>query len=519
LLVLLALPAAGWASARLFGLSQAQSVIVMLLWELLWFFDSFMHWSWWIGMITWSFVCYGAVLYCALLHRALESKRIAWLLALAPAGFVLTLIHPFVTLSVLAPALALYARAARQLSWREHALVALAALAAGSSVLVWIGPFLRFKHYVGDADTFFNARLSFAFFDALDLLKDGRQTGGPVRTMVRMLCFAGAFACLWRWRRAGDRRALPLALMVIWPLALAYLSGYSWLGRQTQPYRQVGPAMFAAAIPAAALLGELCAPSALKALPQKAKILLALMLVLIIPRFVRTVLHYMPSLLPDRVERSKLDFLSSPLVGLNEPPPLPMQLHGAPEPHRNVKRWLEANHRGRGRIVVSEWVLGEYLAAASKLPILGGLVERNVPHVDAHLLRRHPEGDLPGAALRQYLELYAVGFVITSGEFGPLDRRRDLLEPAKVVDGYRIYRTRIEPSYFVRGSGKVDAQRVNLISVADAAGADLVLRFHWMETLACRPGCRVERYAVEGDRVGFIRVPEPPSKLEIYNAY
>lgn len=518
-LVLLVVPAAAWASARLFGLSRWQSLVVVLLWELCWFFDSFMHWSWWIGMITWSFVCYGAVLFVALLHRALESRRLAVFALLVPYAFVLTLVHPFAALTVAVPCLALYLRSARQLGARHHALVGLVALAGASSVLVWIGPFLRFRHYVGDADTFFNATLSFALFDALDLLKDGRQTGGPVRTMVRTLCFAAAALCLWRWRREGDRRVLPLALSVLWPLLLAYGSAYSWVGRQTQPYRQVGPAMLAAAIPAAVLLVELLSPHALAKLSRAGKLLAGLAAILVVPRFARTVLHYVPDFLPEQVERSKLDVLSSPLVGLNEPKPVPMRIHGAPEAHRAVRRWLETHHAGRGRVLVSVWVLGEYLAASTKLPILGGLTERNVPHVDAHLFRRSPDGDLPGDELRRYLETYAVGWVVTFGDFMPLDHRRDLLVPAENVEGHRIYRTRIEPSYFASGEGRVVEQHLNQISVSDAAGADVVLRFHWMETLRCRPGCELERHDVAGDRVGFIRIPNPPPSFEIHNAY
>jgi hypothetical protein len=519
LLVLLALPAAGYASARLFGLTRGQSVVVILLWELLWFFDSFLHWSWWIGMISWSFACYGAVLLLGMFHRALETKKTGWYLALAPAGFVLALVHPLVSVTLAVPCLALYARAFRRLSAREHALIALFVLGAASSALIWIFPFLRFRHYVGDADTFFNAKLSYLLFDSFDLLKDGRQTGGPIRTMIRTLCFAAAALCLWRWHKQGDRRLLPLAALIGWTLLLAYCGGYSWIGRQTQPYRQIGPAMLAAAIPAAELLSALCSPRAIAALSRRAKLLVALLLVLVVPRFVRTVLHYMPDLLPEQVMRSKLDLLSSPLVGLNEPKPTRLALQAAPPQHQAVRRWLIEWHAGRGRIVVSEWVLGEYLAASTKLPILGGLVERNVPHVDAHLFRRHPEGDLPGSELADYFETYAVGWVVTAGEFGPLDRRRDLLEPTEVVEGYRIYRTRAEPSYFALGTGSVETQRLNTITIADASGPEIVLRFHWLETLRCRPSCEVERFAVPGDRVGMIRIASPPQRFEIYNSY
>src|SRR5215470_9263031 len=39
-----------WASARLFGFSRLAASITALLWVLLWHFDSFLHWCWYIGM-------------------------------------------------------------------------------------------------------------------------------------------------------------------------------------------------------------------------------------------------------------------------------------------------------------------------------------------------------------------------------------------------------------------------------------------------------------------------------------
>ena len=82
-----------------------------------------------------------------------------------------------------------------------------------------------------------------------------------------------------------------------------------------------------------------------------------------------------------------------------------------------------------------------------------------------------------------------------------------------------MYRVRAEPSYFVRGKGEIASQSLNSISVTNAAGPELVLRFHLMETLRCRPNCSIERAPEPHDRVGFIRVPNPPPAFEIYNAY
>jgi hypothetical protein len=100
-----------------------------------------------------------------------------------------------------------------------------------------------------------------------------------------------------------------------------------------------------------------------------------------------------------------------------------------------------------------------------------------------------------------------------------LDHRRDLLEPAESFGVHRVYRTKHEPSYFLRGGGRVAAQQINGVRIEDAAGQDVVVRFHWMETLRCRPHCTLERFNVPHDRVGFIRVPKPPQQFEIYNSY
>ncbi|MFH1132435.1 MAG: hypothetical protein V1754_13955, partial [Pseudomonadota bacterium] len=159
------------------------------------------------------------------------------------------------------------------------------------------------------------------------------------------------------------------------------------------------------------------------------------------------------------------------------------------------------------------------LAATSDLPILGGLRQRSFLHGDAHLFRLDPDGNLPGDKLCEYLERYAVRYVVVSEIKRKLEWRKDLLKFVKLIGFVRIYETKISPSYFLRGHGKIAAQGFNQISVVDARGPEVVVRFHWMETLRCRPACHIERFNVPDDRVGFIRVRQPPEKFEIYNSY
>ncbi|MEZ4225338.1 MAG: hypothetical protein R3B13_30585 [Polyangiaceae bacterium] len=519
LLVHLLMPLTAWAVGRLMKLSRFEALVLYGAWVWLWFFDSFLHWSWWIGMITWSFASYAIVLFVALLWRALRDPPLYYLVALGVLTPVLAIVHPFAGITLLPVALALVVQRRKALDRTRVLGLLLVALAAAATALIWAPVTLRFKHYVGDVDTFFNATLSFLFYDSFDLLKDGRQTGGPMRAAVRTLCFVAAAIGLVQWRRDKDERFWPMAWLTGSALLMAYATAYSWTGRQTQPYRHIGPAMLAAAVPAAVVLWRVFRPRQVRGYPASAQIALLLLAVIGVPRLVRTVLHYVPELLPEQVERSKLDLLSSPLVGLNEPKPVPMRHHGALPEQRAVRDWLVENHRGRGRVVTNDWVLGEYLVVAAGVPVLGGITERNVPHVDAHLFRREREGNLGPEGLRDYFRTYAVGFVVLGGDYGPVDARRELLEPVVNLKGYRVYRTREEPNYFAEGSGVVREQRVNHLFVDAASGSSVMLRFHYMESLRCRPDCTVLRAEVPGDRVGFLRIEHPPASFEIYNDY
>jgi hypothetical protein len=524
LLVHLLVPLLAFLAARLFGLTPLQSALTALLWVLLWFFDSFIHWAWFCGMISWSFVSCLAILLVALVHHVLE-RRSRWLwIAVAGLAALVALVHPYGVLIAALPCAALCLRDLRRLGARGWAGLTLTVATMLAVASIWFLPARRFWHYVMDSANFLQPGPLYLLTDLLDLLKEPWETGGgPVRTALRFLCLAAAGIALWRWYRGRDRRALPLATLVGPLLLLSYFGGLLWVTRQVQPYRHIMPAALAAALPAAALLVELFSRERLRELGRPARTLLVLAAVLVVPRLALTVLYYMPDGLP--VARKPIpganptDPPPEPTTGLYGPRPGRMAHHGTDLGAVQIKAWLEAHARGRGRVLVQDWILGEYLAWASDVPIIGGIEERNVHHVDAHLFRWHPDGNVPGAALRAYFERYAIGFVVVHFYKPALEWRKDALKFRALIGGNRIYETRIEPSYFLRGQGEITSQSLNSIKVRGAAGEELVLRFHWMETLRCRPGCTVERYAVAGDRVGFIRVPRPPPELEIYNSY
>ena len=518
LFVHLALLPAAWATARLFGFDRSSSAFTVLAWVLAWHFDSFLHWCWYIGMISWAFASYLILLAVALAYRALADHRARHYAGLATVSALVTFVHPFSVLTLAAPLAVTAARERARIAAWEWAALAATVVVAALTTLTWIGPVLRFRHYVGPVNAFLWPGASYALTDWLGLLRDLAMTGEPVRTALRSAFFLlSAFAAV-DLVRARDERGVVLGTTVGVSIALAYLSGYSsWL-RQTQPYRHVAPATLGAALLAASFVVRLARASERPGRDARAALLVAALARA--PELVRTALGYLPGLLP-APQRPRSAFRPGPFAGgsSDERAP-PFMGQSAPSPdYARVARAVKPLIGDSGRVAVLDWVLGEYLPTFAELPTLGGIAERNVPHAAAHPLR-HAEPRRPGSdPVARYLAEYAVAAVVTKGDAPAFDSRDDLLEGPLTIGPFNVYRVRRPTSLFATGSGHISVQTSNSIRVTDASGARIVLRFHFMETLRCRPNCSALRAAADQDPVGFIQIDSPPTTFEIYNAY
>src|SRR5947207_251197 len=119
-----------------------------------------------------------------------------------------------------------------------------------------------------------------------------------------------------RLRRHQDDRLAPLATLVLASFALAYLSAYSAILRQTQPFRNIAPAALAAALVAALELPALVGRAASARLPRDGRAVLLLSAVGAVPVLFRTAYGYLPTLVPDRaLPRSALR--PGPLPGVS----------------------------------------------------------------------------------------------------------------------------------------------------------------------------------------------------------
>lgn len=150
-----------------------------------------------------------------------------------------------------------------------------------------------------------------------------------------------------------------------------------------------------------------------------------------------------------------------------------------------------------------------------------GLLHSSTGMKDGRFLGK-PIEQVTVAQLKEFLDVYNIGAVLCFSEPAKklLDNATSLV--TKVGDyGSRrqlaLYQVTNPKGFLIGGRGDVRAE-VNHIYVQNlvAESDSVVIKYHWDEALRCAPNCRVERVFFAGDKVGFIKVHNPPSSFTIY---
>lgn len=523
LLVHLGMPVVVYAAARLFGFDRWAALTSTGLAVLLWSFDSFTHWMWFIGTVTYVQVSYFALLPLALFYRWLEDRRPLFAVGCGVCMALGHLMHPYMFFILVAPMLALYIRAAlveRDLSVAEHALTwGIAGLTLVANFW-WLRTALRCFHYILDSAFYEQGGLEFLVYDFVGLLHDSSTQGmiGP-RTAVRLLAACATLFALRSWRRHGDRRWLPLMVLIVSMAALTYLGGYTPVA-QIQPYRHALPLGFALTIPAGWWLAQ-----TVKARPWRdhgigrpGRALMLILATLASLHLARDAAYFFaPSMTATQKVEDGVEVMMNTLGHAYTP----SYTYDQQDDWEQLIAWIDKRDDGQARWLVTDQVQGEYLMARTDAQIIGGFRVRNIEHSDANWFRREGAPPYRPEAFQRYLETYAVRWVIVpKSKLHPWwEKYPRLLTRAGFVNEMIVYRVNVKTS-LLDGPGRVDAS-VNRIAVSHTrTDQDLVLRYHWMPTLRCEPGCQIVPEPVDGDRVGFMRVLAPhPRDFVIENVY
>jgi hypothetical protein len=363
--------------------------------------------------------------------------------------------------------------------------------------------------------------------DLFNVLLDPDDTGViGTRAGFRFFYIGLAIAGLFVLNARRDRRVLPFAAALATLFALGYLGKYIPGALQIQPYRHVLPLGFFAVLPAAAFCEVLGRERALAGLGRPVKALLAVAALACAQHLVGDALYFTPKLLPkpgglmhgDPSPLSPYGFftVAQERAHIHYGVPADAWIDNSVE---DVVTWIAENVPRGSRLLAEHMTIGERTAWKTHVEVMGGFRERNIQHSLANLFRTYGEKPITDRALERYLRTYGIGWIVTLSKREDFERSA-ILEKLPQVGHWNIYRTRFAVSPFVKGSGRLRA-RTNRIEVfATDSAQDVVISYHFHESLRCRPRCRIERAQNGHDPVGFIRVPAPhPRSFVIYNSY
>ncbi|HEX4339894.1 MAG TPA: hypothetical protein VH062_28500 [Polyangiaceae bacterium] len=525
--VMLGAPKAIYFAGRAFELPPRTALVAAAMTSTLWFFDSHIHWLWFVGMISWAGAACLAPLTIGLFYRLLTRSQLVLAAPCAVCLGVGLLVHPYTFFAVGPSMLALYARSARALPRRGHLAVVGIAVVALAMNAYWLRNAALHWHYVLDSAFYAQGGPRFLVCDFFDVLCSGADSGViGTRTGFRFLYLGLGVAGLFQLFRLKDERFLPLFVGVASLYFFAYVGGALPGLAQTQPYRQITPAAFLTTLPAAAFVDAFFRERRHVSHGFATTALLAVLGVALFQRLVAgDALYFLPRLIPEPARL--LDGSPSPLskYGFFWESPLPSHVHYG-VPHEAyleqgipaVVDWLGKHVPAHERVLAEGATLGERLAWQGRYEVLGGFVERNVAHAYANYFRQYKDQSPEEAEVARYLHVFAVNWVVSDRpEFA---RYPEVVEHVATVGNWNVYRTLEPVNRILAGGGTVDASE-NLLRVRGSDPAsEILLSYHFHEALRCRPSCTVERSLVDIDRVGLLRVPAPhPADLDVYNSY
>jgi len=124
--------------------------------------------------------------------------------------------------------------------------------------------------------------------------------------------------------------------------------------------------------------------------------------------------------------------------------------------------------------------------------------------------------------IEEYCDLYNIKWVIcwSDDAIKMMESFPDYIERKDNFGRFMLYEVKRQGNFFLKGSGTVNTS-VNNIELSNLTPEDgrIIISYHWLKTLKSNKSAEVKRAFLSDDKIGFIKVDNPPENLLIYNTY
>ena len=493
-------------AAVLMGFELGAVAVVALLSLLAWWTGP-VRWFHTAGMASYIAAAYLAVPFGAIAARACVSAKWRWVAASAALAAFGALLHPLFPVAaalIAAPLIVIELRSAR--AWMRALAVVAIVLAATLAVnYFWLAPWLTERRY----DIFYSSyqRLVDPFLFMHEPLGIAQTTSGGSRLYLALIAAAIPAFAVSGQAHSARVRALGVAALLL--LAVASVGGLSNAIGNLQPNRFSVAAWLTLVLPAG--VGVMLLKERAWRPPAAGRWAAMAMLgaiALVVAFFVREALLEVFANRPARYAVTRPEVKGDGAVSIDIVKLLKERTD------RSARVFFETS---LARVLDGAHVAGFY-ALASDREFIGGPYPYNgfVNAWDNFAFGRRLS-DFPTDELVRYLDLYNVRWMVCHSAacrqaMSAIAGVRGVAEAGPVT----LLERPMVSSYFIAGTGSIDARCLNRLEVATAAGSqDLMLKYHWVDGLVATPPARIEPRFIAGIPRPFIAVIGPPQQFAI----
>ncbi|MCX8043847.1 MAG: hypothetical protein N3B18_06960, partial [Desulfobacterota bacterium] len=521
-LFFLAYPVLLYAAARNFGLSRKIGLIAAGMGLL------FFHLSLCISMVAWGmisyvFVCFFSIYVLSLWWRMLESFSITRCILFAVCLSIMVMMHILAVVHMGIPMAVMYLYRARHLPVRHQGMLIGSVIGGLAINSFWLWPVVDFfnDQTTRPENYEFTLQIKNVFEPLKVYIQQRRSTDHcmPVlnNTFFETLLLLFGVAGLYLWRKE-NRKALWHAFTagICTIFLIAYYGSHTTLFPPLQPERYTIPLSLLLLVPASVAVARVLQAFVHRAsLPTKFFI-----------GALTFVLLYQPVVRPFGIFYKYK----------------PYRLHTEmPEPITRLLDFLKYNTDREGRILIED---SEYTRARPDHQYFGGHYPAIFPE---YVQREYLSGPRPLYPVKHSYASFTNGVLferdITAYTDQELEEAFNLFNVRWIVawnqkskdvfsqnprsisklcdiDKFSVYTVNRQPSFFIKGSGKLRAEynRIELTDVHPEDG-EVIISYHWMKKLRAIPETTLEPVSLGGDPIGFIKIKNPPRAFVIVNTY
>jgi len=482
------------------------------------------------GQFAFIFVSHITLLIFSLFYRYVDSGKFRFIALCGVIGAIALSVHILAPINIAVGSLILYAVAFKKMSGKQHAglFACLAFILIANSP--WVIPFIRFygMNNLADIDWFFGATNPFFFLEAY-------FPGGAIYRYLRLAILIASIGGFMKWKKENNILFYPVLGNALILFIYSYFGAYSTLTFLQNPWRYEFELNLFLLAPAAVYLNSLFEKNGFsrKILP------LAVSLFLIVCLFPLNAFKSAKRLIPRyRNERIvKYDRLTPLKNGEVEYSYEELPHSSLPPAGYEFIEWIKRNTTKDARIMLEDscWqsrhaYWGSHLPAM--LPTLTGreYIGGPIPqYFMVHHYASFQDGFFCGKYLDEYDEeeflektdLYNIKWIVA---FTPYSRNFLEKIPERVhlidrVDKFYLYEITRKQDFFLEGRGEIKSAYNHLYLSGLSEGEDIIIKYHWIKTLKTSPPRKLSEFKIKDDPVGFIKVENVPSEIEIYNGY